>query len=255
GAEISYIPGGLYRFGRAGESDDPPHDVTLFGFHISKNLVTVGQYEDYCKAEGKSMPAAPDFNKGWSKKDHPIVNVNWAEARAYAKWAGGDLPSEAEWEVASRGGLEGKEYPWGDKFDSNMLRCSQKSYGDSGGTSVVGSYLANGYGLHDMAGNAWEWCLDAYDANYWKGTQSIETVNLPDSNSLVRVLRGGSWYYNSPVYFRCADRNWGDPGNPGAAVGGSALFFEDSASYPLLFVPFTLFKRCAVGARIEFFQK
>ena len=213
GAEMSYIPGGLYKSGRAGESDNPPHDVALFGFHIYKNLVTVGQYEGYCNAEGKSMPDAPDFNKGWSKKDHPIVNVTWAEARAYAKRAGGDLPSEAEWEVASRGGLEGKEYPWGDKFDSNMLRCSQKSYGDSGGTSVVGSYLANGYGLHDMAGNVWEWCLDAYDANYWKGTQSIQPVNLHDSNILARVLRGGSWDFVNPDDFRCAIRVRYYPGN------------------------------------------
>ncbi|GDX39823.1 hypothetical protein LBMAG21_01150 [Armatimonadota bacterium] len=63
GSEMSYIPGGLYKLGRAGESDNPPHDVALFGYHISKNLVTVGQYEGYCKATGKSMPAAPNFNR------------------------------------------------------------------------------------------------------------------------------------------------------------------------------------------------
>ncbi|GDX39822.1 hypothetical protein LBMAG21_01140 [Armatimonadota bacterium] len=134
------------------------------------------------------------------------MNVNWTEARAYAKWAGGDLPSEAEWEVASRGRLESKEYPWGDKFDSNNLRCSQIAFGDSGGTASVGSYPTNGYGLYDMVGNVLEWCLDAYDANYWKGTQFIEPSNLPDSNSVVRVLRGGSWSDDFPDFFRCADR-------------------------------------------------
>ena len=204
GAKMSYIPGGLYKLGRSGEGSNPPHGVALFGFHISKNLVTVGQYEAYCKAEGKSMPAAPDFNKGWSKKYHPIVNVNWEEARTYAKWAGGDLPSEAEWEVASRGGLEGKDYPWGDKWDA--LKCAN-STNSTGGTVAVGRYGVNGYGLNDMAGNIWEWCLDAYGVNFWKGTQDFEPVNFYDSNSVGRVLRGGSWGSIDPDYFRCAWRH------------------------------------------------
>ncbi|MCX6378867.1 MAG: SUMF1/EgtB/PvdO family nonheme iron enzyme [Armatimonadetes bacterium] len=208
-AKMCYISGGLYKLGKTGESDNPPHDVALFGFHISKNLVTVGQYEAYCKAKGESLPTAPNFNRDWSKKDHPIVKVTWAEARTYAKWAGGDLPTEAEWEVASRGGLEGKEYPWGDTWDA--LKCANATNG-IGGTMAIGSYPANGYGLHDMAGNAWEWCLDAYDASYWKGTQLLEPLNLPDSNSAERVLRGGSWNYLTPDNFRCAGRTRNAPG-------------------------------------------
>ncbi len=208
GSEMCYIPGGLYKLGRVGESDNSPHEVALFGFHITKNVVTVGQYDVYCKAEGKSMPDAPNFNKGWSHKDHPIVLVTWHEARAYAKWAGGDLPSEAEWEVASRGGLVGKEYPWGDKWDASKCANSTNS---KGGTVAVGSFPENGYGLHDMAGNVWEWCLDAYDANYWNGTLELQSSNLPTNNSDVRVLRGGSWLHATPDGFRCASRGGGDP--------------------------------------------
>ncbi len=209
GKYLCYIPGGLYKLGKAGESDNPPHYVALFGFHISKNLVMVGQYERYCMAEGKRMPDAPDFNRDWSKKDHPIARVTWAEARAYAKWAGGDLPSESEWEVASRGGLERKQYPWGDQWSVNMCANSVRKFSVRrlrSGTASAGSYPANGYGLYDMAGNAWEWCLDAYDPNYWQETQDMEPANLSANNSLERVLRGGCWDNIDPDIFRCAYR-------------------------------------------------
>ena len=210
GLKFVSIPSGSFDMG--GDKYDfekPIHRVELDGFYMSKNVVTVGQYEAYCKATGKAMPPEPDyagnkFNAGWGKKDHPIVNVSWNDAKGYCAWAGVDLPTEAEWEYGARGGLSGKAYPWGDVFDRRKLRCSDKEFGDSGGTSSVGSYPANGYGLYDMAGNVWQWCSDWYGANYYK---SSPTRNPQGSASGTgRVLRGGSWNYFTPDNFLCALR-------------------------------------------------
>lgn len=222
GAEAAYIPGGLYRLGRSDEYGNSPHFAALFGFHLCKNSVTVGQYEAYCKAAGAKMPDAPDFNKDWNRKDYPVVNVSWHEARAYAKWAGGDLPTEAEREASSRGGLRGREYPWGDGWDASKCASSVETHRD--GAATAGSFPANGYGLHDMAGNVWEWCLDAYDAEYWEAERGVEPVNLRYRQNDGRVLRGGSWYSSYPGLFRCAYRYWLDPHSMGVSIGFRVVF-------------------------------
>ena len=107
-----------------------------------------------------------------SKPDHPVVHVAWADVAAYARWAGKQIPTEAEWELAARGGLDGAEFAWGDELTPGgqwMANTWQGEFpvsdiGEDGyqGTSPVGVYPANGYGLSDMIGNVWEWTADWY---------------------------------------------------------------------------------------------
>ena len=95
--------------------------------------------------------------------DYPMIFVSWHDAVAYAKWAGKRLPTEAEWEYSVRGGLTGKRYSWGDQISHEQANYSGvRSFDMWEKCSPVGSFVANSYGLSDMAGNVWEWCNDWY---------------------------------------------------------------------------------------------
>ena len=109
------------------------------------------------------------------REDHPVVHIACADAKAYARWAGKALPTEAEWEFAARGGLEGTTYAWGDEFAPNGVRMAKTWEGEFPHrnlappglerTSPVRTYPANGYGLYDLIGNVWEWTTDLYSAD------------------------------------------------------------------------------------------
>ncbi|TAG04865.1 MAG: TIR domain-containing protein, partial [Cytophagia bacterium] len=160
------------------ENDEKQHSVSVSSFYMSKYELTVEEYEKYCSATKTKMPDAPDFNPNWKNKRHPIVNVSWEDAIAYCAWLSKTtgktyrLPTEAEWEYACRAGTT---TPF---FTGANLTTSQANYhGDypyngnakgifRGGTTEVGSFPPNAWGLYDMHGNVWEWCQDYYTADY-----------------------------------------------------------------------------------------
>ena len=193
GAEMVYVPAGEFLMGSEDEDadsdEDPEHTVYLDAYWIYKHEVTNAQYRQ-CVDEGEcDVPSNvnqfnnPDFD------DHPVVFVSWYDADAYCQWAGGRLPTEAEWEKAARG-TDGRKFPWGEESPT----CSLAQFRDcSGETKPVGSFPAGAspYGALDMAGNVWEWVGDWYDGGYYSQSPS-ENPQGPDSGEY-RVIRGGSW--------------------------------------------------------------
>ena len=207
GSEMIPIPAGEFTMGSDDRSSDekPAHTVYMDTYEIGKYPVTVAQYRKFCTATGRAMPKAPDW--GW-KNNHPIVNVSWFDAEAYCKWAGGRLPTEAEWEKAAKG-TDGRTYPWGDRWDKN--KCANHALNLTS-TAPVGSYPAGAspYGCMDMAGNVWEWCADRYDGYYYETSPSRNPKGSSSGNS--RVLRGGGWD-NDGDGNRCTYRDGSDPDN------------------------------------------
>jgi formylglycine-generating enzyme len=140
------------------------------------------------------------------RMDHPVVHVSWNDAEAYCAWAGKRLPTEAEWEFAARGGLEGKVFPWGDELEpggEHRMNVWQGTFPrvntcDDGfyGTAPVDAFAPNGYGLHNMTGNVWEWCAERF---------SPEVLN--------RSTRGGSYLCHDSFCrrYRVAARNSMEP--------------------------------------------
>ena len=144
--------------------------------------VSAGDFRAFAVATSRQMPRQPEW---YANDTHPVVNVTWDEAQAYCEWAGGRLPTEAEWEHAARGGLDGKLFPWGDEFTGQGNARHNLPAEKWNATAPVGSFPPNAFGLHDMAGNVWEWT-----ASEFRPTHQSEPAK--DGYDL-RTVKGGSW--------------------------------------------------------------
>jgi formylglycine-generating enzyme required for sulfatase activity len=210
------IPGGTFQMGSTtGVLDDRlVQTVTLSAFRIGATPVTAATWNEYCAATGNTLPDALSLDL----LDHPVVNVSWNDIMGvngnggFCAWASEiagfrlTLPTEAQFEYASRGGQDGLEFPWGDVFDDSKLWCSKPT--DRKSTAPVirpSNIFRNGYGLTDMVGNVWDWCFDLY-APYTSASET-DPIGPNSSSDTRRCVRGGSWYYDDPDFFRCADRN------------------------------------------------
>ena len=173
--------------------------------------------------------------------DHPVVHVSWDDAAAYARWAGDRLPTEAEWERAARGGLDGKRYVWGDQPPAAASVFANIWQGEFphentsrdgfARTAPVKSFPPNGFGLYDMAGNVWEWCSDWYRGDLYRSRESdkvIDNPTGPDASSTLgepdmprRVQRGGSFLCSDSycTRYRPSARHGGSPDTGMSHVG------------------------------------
>jgi formylglycine-generating enzyme required for sulfatase activity len=254
GISYTWIPTGTFQMGcvpvdtSCWEEELPRHIVSIHeGFWMSQTEVTIGAFRKFVKESGY-VPESSRENKGRMYRNEaddwiwttglnweypmdsstqaddrlPVTQVSWADAAAYCQWAGGRLPTEAEWEYAARGGLHDKIFPWGDEpvplkngvqqsnapdeFTKKVYPKMKTFTNYSDGyatTSPVGSFAPNGFSLYDMSGNVWEWTNDTF---YFNAYDYPEGVTPPDSlRRRSKIVRGGAWCY-SPEQHRCSER-------------------------------------------------
>ena len=230
-SDMVFIQGGTFWMGtnKGFPYEGPRHKVALDSFWMDRFEVSNRDFKEFVEQSGYiteaqkygwagifdsdkqrwvtveganwRYPEGPDSSIEW-RMHYPVVQVSWNDARAYAKWSGKRLPTEAEWEWAARGGLKNADYPWGNTLlhnDRHMANIWQGTFplNDRGAdgfksTSPIGSFPPNGYGIHDMAGNVWEWTGDWFSADYYRLFPEVTNPLGPDRGS-EKVIRGGSW--------------------------------------------------------------
>jgi len=251
--ELALIPSGDFMMGMddAGEDERPVHRVHLDDFLIATRPVTQLEYERFVRESGHRAPAIYelplvvtaggvererafrstgqpyvwlDSEAPRDRLDHPVTLVRWEDAVAYCAWLSGAtgrivrLPTEAEWEKAARGGLEGKRYPWGDMIDREMANFTgDTSPRQTRGTTRCRSYSPNAYGLFDMAGNVWQWVSDWHSPSYY-ATSPVHAPSGPREGTL-RVVRGGSWLVADSRMLSCSYRHKVPPDTYSYGIG------------------------------------
>ena len=244
GMTLVYVPEGEFQMGSENSfidynNEKPVHAVFLDAYWIDQTEVTNLMYAK-CVTDGACNPPeifdALSIHDGYYVSEefdnYPVVKVSWHDSVSYCTWAGRRLPTEAEWEKAARGGLEGKRYPWGDTAPicedgaENGARFTDRE-GDAGCdgeyTIKVASYSPNGYGLYDMAGNVSEWVADIHSKLY----SDDYYANSPYSNPLGvdlgdgRMQRGGgnTVLQSDPDDLGVAYRYSGEPDDESTSVG------------------------------------
>jgi formylglycine-generating enzyme required for sulfatase activity len=226
---MAFIRGGDYWIGsEEGQEDESPrHRVTLKPYRIGKYEVTNAEYCLFLNEK----KAAGEIEERWinindddcgiedvegtyaakqGREMQPVVELTWWGAQAYCEWKGGSLPTEAEWEVAARGGFEDKKYPWGDEIDEHRANYNYTEEWRNHSMKNVGQYPPNGYGIYDTCGNAWEWVYDWYDEKYYEVSPE-DNPRGPESGKQ-RCVRGGCWA-DVPKSLRNANRGKFRPEN------------------------------------------
>jgi formylglycine-generating enzyme required for sulfatase activity/WD40 repeat protein len=204
--EMVVVPGGNFIMGsradEGGPRSKPQHEVTIARqLAVSKFPVTFADW-DACVSVGW---CAQIGDSGYGRGQRPVINVNWNDAQQYVAWLSKmtgkpyRLLSEAEWEYAARAGTQ-TAYFWGDEIGYQNANCNGcGSQWDNRGTSPVGSFKPNAFGLYDMAGNVWQWVQDCYQNNYNEAPTDGSALSISDCSN--RVVRGGSWL-DLPEYLR-----------------------------------------------------
>jgi formylglycine-generating enzyme required for sulfatase activity len=233
GKTVVLVPAGEFTMGaadddpEAGPNEKPEHRVFVDAFWIDQTETTNGQFRKCVQAGICRPPEECDFGlptyADGKKTDHPVVCVTWYDAVEYCAWAGGRLPTEAEWEKAARG-MGGRRYPWGDGIDcerGNFRGCPQFME-----TAPVGSFPAgiSPYGALDMSGNVWEWVGDWMGWDYY-GISPYLNPTGPERGDM-RIVRGGSWRYEFP-YMRVATRHCAPPEHQADALGFRCIIPEN----------------------------
>jgi sulfatase modifying factor 1 len=251
------------------DGEGPAHDVDLSAYAVARHTVTNAAFATFAGSTGhtttaerignsfvfagllpdgfaptQGLAAAPWWRlvdgADWrhpegpqsdivGRKNHPVVHVSWFDAVAYCQWSGTTLPTEAQWECAARGGINGEHYPWGREREPDgvhLMNVYQGTFptadtGDDGwvGTCPVGSFPPNGFGLHEMTGNVWEWCSDWFDPSYYLHSPKSEPSG-PDQG-MARVMRGGSYLCHESycVRYRVGARSRNAPDSTSGNIG------------------------------------
>ena len=202
------IPAGWFQMGsEAGQDcERPVHRVWVDEFFLAATQVTNSEYAGFLSAT--STPPPPFWNDpNFNDVQQPVVGPSWFDAVAYCEWLSKvsgrryRLPTEAEWERAARGGVEGKLYPWGDAPPQSLPNYQSRW---NAGPEPVAQYEPNGFGLFNMCDNVHEWCRDWYEADFY--AHSPESNPTGPENGTRKASRGGSWRHHIKVS-RCSARS------------------------------------------------
>jgi formylglycine-generating enzyme required for sulfatase activity len=241
GMLMVYIPAGEFTMGSDVNNNDekPAHKVNLDGFWIDQTEVTNAMYAQFLNEKGNQSQSGVNWlddkdadvrihksGSRWQAEliyaNHPVVEVSWYGASAYCTWAGGRLPTEAEWEKAARG-TDQRTYPWG----NNPAECAYANYTGCFNSIRAAGLLPAGvspYGILDMAGNAWEWVADWYGQDYYTSSP-IDNPTGPVSGN-ARILRGGSWQYEDS-FIRTTHRYKSAPETTNDYIGFRCVLPQD----------------------------
>lgn len=210
------IPAGTFIMGceetteGCAKKERPRHEVRIStAFQMNPTTVTNQQYRLCVEAGACSLPTWADWYNTLPA-NFPVVGVTWYQAKAFCEWAGGSLPTEAQWEYAARGGVDAPTYGPMDDIAWHRTNSNRTLH-------PAGLKTPNAYGLYDMLGNVWEWCADYYDADYYAKSPSVDPTGPESSLADYRVLRGSN--YNTFRRMDVAERSNDEAGNAFDGVG------------------------------------